>query len=426
MARLVLGQPTSVPTGENWRSEILHQAGLPQDNVFNHLVREAHTILHPRAADAPQRQRPEPGITKHMRDNACEANPVLNPEQRLVKETSSKREHLAEAIRVPFPEAQKRYELSPESEAALDIMMSMSGPDLAKWRQKQIDFLGKLAHKCKPLTTKWFAMISDVPAGVKSLREGFNVAFLAVLLEAIDWPDKGLCSLLLRGFPLYGDLRELDSHIFRKKSEEEIEEELPAFNKSLAELHNHDSNLTWLETCESVTMAQSTGTPQLGKRKESSESVDINATRENLLFEVYRETQDQESRGFLGPAMTKEQLIPSHTVKGVFLARPLPRFGINQGFKLNSHGEWVMKARCIDDAKRAGVNADTLMGESLVMPTFEFIARAGAYVCKKSDNSPEFDLLLGLEDMFAAYRRFGNSSVHVSVVSVFNPHTRLR
>ena len=113
-------------------------------------------------------------------------------------------------------------------------------------------------------------MISDVPAGIKSLREGFNVAFLAVLLEAIDWPDKGLCSLLLRGFPLYGDLREHDSHIFRKKSEEEIEEELPAFNKSLAELHNHDSNLTWLETCESVTMAQSTGTPQLGKRKESS------------------------------------------------------------------------------------------------------------------------------------------------------------
>ena len=83
-----------------------------------------------------------------------------------------------------------------------------------------------------------------------------------------------------------------------------------------------------------------------------------------------------------------------------------------------------MKASCIDDTKRTGVNAGTLMGESLVMPTFEFIARAGAYVCNKSDNSPEFDLLLGLEDMFAAYRRFGNSSVHVSVVAVFNPHTR--
>jgi hypothetical protein len=208
------------------------------------------------------------------------------------------------------------------------------------------------------------------------------------VLEDIDWSDKGLCSSLLRGFPLYGDLREYDSHIFRKKSAEEIEEELPAFIKSLAEIHNHDSNLTWLETSESFTMAQGTGTQQLGKRKESSASVDINATRENLLFEVYRETEDQEIRGFLGPAMTKEQLIASHTVKGVFLARPLPRFGINQGFKLNSKGEWVMKARCIDDAKRAGVNAGILMGESLVMPTFEFIVRVGVYVCEKKATTP--------------------------------------
>jgi hypothetical protein len=207
-------------------------------------VLETHTILHPRSVDAPQRQRPEPGVTRHMRDNACETNQVLNPEQFLVKESSSKSEHLEEAIRVPFPEAQKRHELSPESEAALDIMMSMTDSDLAKWCQKQIDFLRKLAHKCKPLTTKWFAMISDVPAGVKSLREGFNVVFLAVLLDSIDWTDKGLYSSLLRGFPLYGDLREHDRDIFRKKSEEEIEEELPAFNKSLAELHNHDSNLT--------------------------------------------------------------------------------------------------------------------------------------------------------------------------------------
>ena len=83
---------------------------------------------------------------------------------------------------------------------------------------------------------------------------------------------------------------------------------------------------------QSPWLRQDTGTPQLGKRKESSESVDINATRENLLFEVYRETRDQERRGFLGPVMTKEQLIESHTVNGVFLARPLPRFGINEGF----------------------------------------------------------------------------------------------
>ena len=152
--------------------------------------------------------------------------------------------------------------------------------------------------------------------------------------------------------------------------------------------------------------------------------VDIDASREELLIEVFRETLDQERKGFLGPAMSKERLLATHTVDGVFLARPLPRFGINQDFKLNSIGEWVMKTRCIDDAKQARVNAGTLLGESLVMPTFEFIVRGGSYVCTKSDNNPEFDLLLNLEDMHAAYRRFGNSSVHVSVITVLNPHTR--
>jgi hypothetical protein len=33
------------------------KAGLPQDNVFNHLVLEVHTILHPREVIAPQRPR---------------------------------------------------------------------------------------------------------------------------------------------------------------------------------------------------------------------------------------------------------------------------------------------------------------------------------------------------------------------------------
>ena len=34
------------------------------------------------------------------------------------------------------------------------------------------------------------------------------------------------------------------------------------------------------------------------------------------------------------------------------------------------------------------------------MPTFEFIAKVGGYICAKSDNNPDFDLLLGLEDMY--------------------------
>jgi hypothetical protein len=64
------------------------------------------------------------------------------------------------------------------------------------------------------------------------------------------------------------------------------------------------------------------------------------------------------------------------------------------------------------------------MSEALVIPTFEFIPKVGGHICAKSDDNPEFDLVLGLEDMFPTFRGFGNSSDHASVVAVFNPTTR--
>lgn len=47
----------------------------------------------------------------------------------------------------------------------------------------------------------------------------------------------------------------------------------------------------------------------------------MNGTRESLIHTVMRETLDQERRDFLGPAMTKEELVKKHTVQGVFLDR---------------------------------------------------------------------------------------------------------
>jgi len=149
---------------------------------------------------------------------------------------------------------------------------------------------------------------------------------------------------------------------------------------------------------------------QLGKRKSSDEGVDVEGTREAMIHEVMHETLDQERSGFLGPAMTKKTMVSKNTINGAFLVRPLPRFGIHQGFKVNSADELVMKTR-IDDARRTGVNAGILLVEMLVMPTFVFITRFGGHICAKIDDNPEFELLLGLEDMYVAYRCFGNSSV---------------
>ena len=81
----------------------------------------------------------------------------------------------------------------------------------------------------------------------------------------------------------------------------------------------------------------------MGKRKSFDGGVDVNGIREALLHEVMHETLDQDRRGSFGPVMTKEEMVEKHTVNGVFLARPLPRSGIHQDFKVNATVEVVME-----------------------------------------------------------------------------------
>jgi len=92
--------------------------------------------------------------------------------------------------------------------------LSMEGKKLADWRARQVRALEAIRSAALPIDAAWKRQISDVSAGVKNLRKPFNVAFLAILLDAMKWPDISLCSCLLRGFPLAGDLSAQTSNIF--------------------------------------------------------------------------------------------------------------------------------------------------------------------------------------------------------------------
>jgi hypothetical protein len=54
----------------------------------------------------------------------------------------------------------------------------------------------------------------------------------------------------MQGFPLAGDLSDLDSNIFTPKGEGEAYENYDRFEKGWVELQNHESNLNWLSECE--------------------------------------------------------------------------------------------------------------------------------------------------------------------------------
>ena len=91
-----------------------------------------------------------------------------------------------------------------------------------------------------------------MPACVKRLRQPFNIAFLAILLDAWEWPDVSLCSCLLQGFPLAGDLSDLVQTSSLPRERAKRMKTMDRFEKGWVELQNHESNLNWLLECEQV------------------------------------------------------------------------------------------------------------------------------------------------------------------------------
>ena len=71
----------------------------------------------------------------------------------------------------------------------------------------------------------------------------FNITFITVFLEDIDWSDEGLNVSLLRGFQLCGDLTSDDIGIFHKENEQEMANERPVFDKASAELDDSTTHL---------------------------------------------------------------------------------------------------------------------------------------------------------------------------------------
>ena len=80
----------------------------------------------------------------------------------------------------------------------------------------------------------------------------------------------------------------------------------------------------------------------------------------------------------------------------------------------------MRKLRCIDDFKINGVNAHTVLADKIVLPKFELPAHIAAEIFELlGAKAPE--LTLGLDDLFAAYRRVPNAdSRRFGIVGIYN------
>ena len=150
-------------------------------------------------------------------------------------------------------------------------------------------FLGdrhELPETCQVVIT---TMSSMVPRGVKNLRKSFNVAFLTILLDALEWPDVSLCSFLMRGFSLEGDLSAQDSNIFAPKEKGEVLEDYVRFERGWAELQDHESNLKLMSECEQMLLVSGRQEQQSAEGDPLGESL-----LKPVMIETTRSTENSE------------------------------------------------------------------------------------------------------------------------------------
>ena len=134
---------------------------------------------------------------------------------------------------------------------------------------------------------------------VKLLPAQVNIAFVAVMIDDLQYPDTLLPWLLASGMSVVGDVTAEASHVYRPDAPiepiEEFQERWRVFERG-----HHD----WLVANESRMLAQVRSAREKARSGGPRASDDL-----HLLQRVHRATQVEVHKGLMGPALRRDQLL---------------------------------------------------------------------------------------------------------------------
>ena len=337
-----------------------------------------------------------------MRDTAFRGPFVVNGEDgikrgRSVREHWDKVRHMKEAAGVRLPSRAERsgYVCRADTVAAIRCCL-LQGDGLPGWRRKQRFLLSEVRKMLEP-ENQALRAAQPSPPHIRGIAGDVNIALLCALVDSLEWPDVMLPYKFATGFESVGDIP--DSGVYRPiesvlddAAADELRESVDATNEA------------WLgEVCA-----------LLGRRARKAEPGEVEAMR------VLKEKSDAEAKsGLCGAPITLNQLRHKYTRGGRFVARVLPRFGVWQG-RANAR-----KVRAIDDARMSRTNEITRTHETIVTPSPEFPAHVVdelARACVEL-GVPVPDVELGLDDLFAAYRRVPTRHPEYMIAAIWDLET---
>ena len=311
---------------------------------------------------------------------------------RLVREHRCKRTHIEQAFDAQPPSRTERsgYACRPDTCAAVRHCVA-KGNSLRKWRRKQQTMLGDVRRRLEGENGALRAAVAS-PSNVRAIARDVNVALLCALCDALDWPDSQLPVNFVRGFQAVGDVP--DSGVHRA-----VEPELDAAAFEVLRASIDATNADWLsEVCSLLERrARTASAEQLGHMRE-----------------LKAKSDKEVASGLCGVPLTRAQLVRRYTRGGRLRTRVLPRFGVVQGK--------AGKLRVIDDAKQSRTNDMQRLRETIVTPSPEFPAHVLEELARAcvAAGVPIPDVDLGLDDLFAAYRRVPTSQPEYMVAAIWD------
>ena len=291
----------------------------------------------------------------------------------LVREEECPYQHILEAMKVCHPFASTSCSLPPSLLAAVDFVCSHL-QDVEQERRRRVDALARIAARLEPLNATVLRPV--MPPSVWLLSGGYNLVFLAALIDALEWPDTSLVQRFTLGFPVLGHIP--DSGVFAP---------LPYSTPCVSTDELVRSNVEYAGQCARSAVRRAATDPDSA--------------------EVWRKTLEevQEKGTMIGP-FSRSDL---DSAFGFGHWRPIPRFGTWQKGSL----------RPIDDARSSRVNACMCMSEALVCSRADFplhVARAFALRV-----GARFSMLIGTDDIASAYRMIPAAQPGYTVVCLSEP-----
>ena len=297
--------------------------------------------------------------------------------------------HLTDALTAPFPtpaEAASK-QLTSTVRSTL-VWVARHAKTLARDRRDRSDRISDAASQLAVLAKQ----IRDAGRARNDLcdTDGVNLALVALLADALEWPDVQIAQKIRDRFPVAGDVP--DSNLFRPVEPEiSPQEATERLRDLLADGENYTRNL--------YADLLARGLAATGKDKAR-------------LLQVETRTDEEAEKAHAGPPMSLSDVLKEYQGH----LRPLRRFGVDQNTKV----------RVCDDARASGTNAATRLAEAIHLPSFEFPAVAAAALMRKFNRigAPQQPVVHGTDDLSAAYRRVPVDNDALSLVAYLSTKSR--